>query len=62
LLKNTFLNFKRRLEVETLDMVIEAEMDVEMQGNEGYRIKRIGLVIKAAALEGMMKLNRKCAK
>ena len=60
-LMNTFLNFKRRLEAETSDIVIEAEMDIEMQGNEGYKIKEIGLVIKAAAPDEMLKLNRKCA-
>ncbi len=60
-LMNTFLNFKKRLEAETSDIVIEAEMDIEMQGNEGYRIKEIELVIKAAAPDEMFKLNRKCA-
>jgi organic hydroperoxide reductase OsmC/OhrA len=60
-LMNTFLNFKNRLEVETLDIVIKAEMDIEMQRNEGYRIKEIGLITKVAAPGEMLELNRKCA-
>lgn len=60
-LMDTFLNFKKRLEVETLDVIIEAVMDIEMQGNEGYRIKEIRVVIKVVAPDGMINLNRNCA-
>jgi uncharacterized OsmC-like protein len=59
-LMDTFLNFKKRLNVMTQDISIESEMDIRMHNPRGYRIEEIRIKIKVFASKDIL-LNHNCA-
>jgi organic hydroperoxide reductase OsmC/OhrA len=60
-LMNTFLSFKRRFRAETKDLGIEAEMSVDHNEKNGYRIKEIRVSFRIMASEDQLNINRRCA-
>ena len=60
-LMNTFLYYKAHLGVETEDIKISAEVDIQLVNPVGYRIKGIKAHIQVWSNEEEAELNRTCA-
>ena len=58
---NTFLSFKRRLNAETRDLKIHAEMNIHNNNQNGYKIDKINVKLEIVSSKNQVLLNRKCA-
>ena len=58
---NTFLYYKNHLDVETIDIKVDAEAEIELKNPLGYRITGINILIQVWSDEENLDLNKTCA-
>ena len=58
---NTFIDFKKRLRVEAIDVKLETSATVKLIPREGYRIKGITIVIIIQSEKKFIETNKRCA-
>ena len=61
-LLTTFLDFKRRFDLEVKDVQVSVEGEVTLVGAEGYRIRWVEAVVHVNAGKGEENLVKRCAK
>jgi organic hydroperoxide reductase OsmC/OhrA len=60
-LNNTFLYYKKALGSETLDLKIDADLDVELVDTIGYRVTKIRIDVNILSSPDFVEINRRCA-
>jgi organic hydroperoxide reductase OsmC/OhrA len=58
---NTFNYYRRMLDAETIDLTVNASMDIELMDTDGYRVTGINIDIQVWSDQENRELNQRCA-
>ena len=58
---NTFNYYRRMLDAETIDLTVNASMDIELTDTDGYRVTGINIDIQVWSDQENRELNQRCA-